>query len=245
MVQFDIIICVGPNDAKNIKTLVNNIKEYLTGLNKIWLIMPTNILEKYRVYDYIVENIDENIFPFNKKYIDDLFKCPERSGWYLQQLLKIYAPIILENMLDNYIIIDADLKFYNKVTFFEDNKLLFNTDNSGWTPYFIHLNKLCPQIEIKTKVSGITNLMPMKRHIVQSLIKMVENYHNMDFWNIFLNLVDPVHYSLSGASEYEILFNYSLTFFNNECIIRPIKYKNSDKFTYNKSLIYEACQTNK
>jgi hypothetical protein len=31
----DIIICVGSNHAKNIKTLVNNIKEYILNINKI------------------------------------------------------------------------------------------------------------------------------------------------------------------------------------------------------------------
>ena len=82
--------------------------------------MPTNILEMYRVYDPIVTNIDENIFPFNKEYIDNLFKCPERSGWYLQQLLKIYAPIIINDILDKYIIVDADLRFYNRINFFEN-----------------------------------------------------------------------------------------------------------------------------
>lgn len=242
MSLIDIVICVGPNDARDIKMLVNNVKQFINNINKIWLIMPTNILEKYRVYDFIVENIDENIFPFNKKYIDELFKCPERSGWYLQQLLKIYAPIVIKDMLNNYVILDADIKFYNKINFFENDKILFNTDRAHWDPYFIHLKKLIPGVEIKSSDSGITNLMPMKRHIIEKLINLVKLEHNDEFWKIFLNLVDPKYYSHSGASEYEILFHFTLTYFPNECKIRPIKYKNSDKFSYNPSLIYEACQ---
>ena len=242
MENIDIVICVSLYHAKYIKVLVNNIKEYIININKIYLIMPTNILEKYRIYDPIVENVDENIFPFNKEYIDNLFKCPERSGWYLQQLLKIYAPIIIKNMLDNYIIVDADLKFYNKINFFENEIMLFNTDDARWDPYMIHIKQLCSKIEIKSNKSGITNLMPMKRHIIEKLLKVVEEEHNDIFWRVFLNKVDSNYYHLSGASEYEILFHFSLTFFPTECKIRPIRFNNSDKFSYNLGLIYEACQ---
>ena len=237
----DIVICVGPDDAKNIKALVNNIKECI-NVNKIYLIMPTKILEKYYVYDPIVINIDETIFPFNKEYIDNLFKCPERSGWYLQQLLKIYAPVIIG--IDKYIIIDADLKFYRHVDFFENDTILFNTDIVQWQPYFIHLKKICPNIIINQK-SGVTHLMPMKRHIVEKLIHMVEEEHKEVFWKVFLDLVDPTYYNHSGASEYEILFNSALTFYPSECKIRPINFKTSNKFSYSLGLVYESCVGNK
>jgi hypothetical protein len=240
--NIDIVICISLFHGKYIKMLVNNIKEYIINVNKIYLIMPTTTLEKYSVYDPIVENIDENIFPFNKENIDNLFNCPERSGWYLQQLLKIYAPIIIKNMLDNYIIVDADLKFYKRINFFENDIMLFNTDEARWDPYIIHLKQLYSKIEIKSNKSGITNLMPMKRHIIEKLLKVVEDEHNDVFWRVFLNKVDSKHYQYSGASEYEILFHFSLTFFPSECKIRPIRFKNSEKFSYSLGLIYEACQ---
>ena len=239
--MIDIVICVGPQDAKNVKTLVNNVKAFVIGINNIYLIMPKNVLDMYYVIDPIVKNIDENIFPFNKEYIDNLFKCPERSGWYLQQLLKIYAPVVID-ILDKYIIIDADLKFYNKIHFFENDIMLFNTDNARWEPYFIHIKKLYSNIQIKTLTSGITNLMPMKRHIIENLLYRVKQEHNEVFWKVFLNIVDPVYYNHSGASEYEILFHFCLTFYPKECKIRPVRFKNSDRFTYNYELTYEANQ---
>lgn len=241
--SLDVLICVGPGDGRDIKQLVNNIKENIVDLNKIYLIMPQRVLEVYMVFDQIVINIDESIFPFNKKYIDDLFLCPERSGWYLQQLLKIYAPIVIKELLDNYIIIDADLRFYQPVSFFEENKILFNTSMENWPPYLVHLNKLCSRIKINQKYSGVTHLMPMKRYIVERLIKIVEEEHKEVFWKVFLNLVDPKYYSHSGASEYQILFHFTQTFFPNECRIRQIRFLDSgDKFTFNTSVVYEARQ---
>lgn len=239
----DVVICVGPGDARDIRILVDNIKQYIIDVNKIYLIMPTKILEKYSVFDPIVTNIDENIFPFNKEYIDNLFKNPQRSGWYLQQLLKIYAPIVITEILDKYIIIDADLKFYKKINFFEDEIMLFNTASSVWEPYISHLKRLYTKIQIKVRQSGITNLMPMRRHIVEHLLRAVKEEHGEEFWKVFLNKVDPRYYNHSGASEYEILFHFSLTFYPNECKIRPVKFGNAtDKFTYNNNLVYEARQ---
>lgn len=245
MPLIDIIICVGSKDAKDIKTLVNNIKEYIIDVNKIYLIMPKKILQKYRVFDYIVENIDETIFPFDKEYIDNLFKCPERSGWYLQQLLKIYAPIVIPNILDNFVIIDADTKFYNKVNFFENDTILFNVDLAQWEPYIEHIEKLFSKIKITTRFSGVTNVMPMKRHIIENMLEKVKEEHNEEFWKVFLDKVDPQHYQHSGASEYEMLFHFTLTFFPDESKIRPLKFKNSNRFTYNSTLVYENRQTNK
>lgn len=243
MFLVDVVICVGPSDAKDIKQLVDNVKEKIIDLNKIYLIMPTKVLEKYQVFDFIVENIDENIFPFNKKYIDDLFLCPERSGWYLQQLLKIYSPIVIKSLLDNFIIIDADLKFYKSINFFEDDKILFNISNEVWPPYLDHLNKLCSRIQINQKYSGVVHLMPMKRHIVEKLIEIVENEHKEVFWKVFLLLVDHKYYNHSGASEYQILFHFTQTFFPNEYKIRQIKFQDSgNKFTFNTSVVYEAKQ---
>lgn len=241
MSKIDIVICVGPFDAKLIKELTINIKQYVMHINKIYLIMPTNILDKYRVYDPIVENIDENIFPFNKQYIDDKFKYPKRSGWYLQQLLKIYAPIIITQILDNYVIIDADIKFFKPIGFFKNNKMLLNIEESHHTPYFTHMNKLYNGLIKKTKYSGITNLMPMKRHIITSLINIVEQTHHKTFWEVFLDMVEQNMYNFSGASEYEILFNYSLIFFENECEIQRISFHNVEQFMYNSGDVYQAC----
>lgn len=240
MSLIDIIICIGPKDAKNSRLLVNSIKENIININKIYVIMPTNVLELYRLYDPIVINIDENIFPFHKEYIDKLFNCPDRSGWYLQQLLKIYAPIVISEVLDNYIIIDGDLKFYSKVSFFENNKVLFNTDIIKWQPYMDHMNRLYSDIETNIEYSGVTHLMPMKRHIVEKLIMMVEEKHKMEFWKVFLGVVDSKYYDGSGASEYEILFHFTLQYFPDECKIRPIRFKSSNTFTYSLGLVYES-----
>ena len=63
----------------------------------------------------VVLVIDENIFPFNKKYIENYIN-PDRYGWYLQQLLKLYAIFLYIFVFNNtscYINIIVGMKIGN------------------------------------------------------------------------------------------------------------------------------------
>ena len=70
----------------------------------------------------------------------------------------------------------------------------------GWLP--VLLRKLCVY-------SGITHCMLFDRRWVAQLIATVEAHHQgKPFWKSFLDAVDRVHVEKSGASEYEIYFNF-------------------------------------
>jgi hypothetical protein len=70
---------------------------------------------------------------------------------------------------------------------------------------------------------------------VKELIELVENNHNNDlFYNIFLKNV--TEYEKSGASEYEIYFNYILCKHSYDITIRPLKWKNSNNLNDLKNL---------
>ena len=70
--------------------------------------------------------INENIFPFNIDTVSKYHGKLERNGWYLQQLLKLYAGKIIPNILDKYLVIDSDTFFLKPTTFLQDNKCLYN-----------------------------------------------------------------------------------------------------------------------
>ena len=237
MGNIDIVICVSLYHAKYIKVLVNNIKEYIININKIYLIMPTNILEKYRIYDPIVENVDENIFPFNKEYIDNLFKCPERSGWYLQQLIKLYAGFVIEELLDDYLIIDADVFFLKPIYFYEDTKYMFTSSDENHEPYFRHMLKLHPSFTKQIKKSGISHHMIFNKKIIKEMFNLVEDFHKKEFWVIFIEMVDehtkqPINDYESGAYEYELYFNYMIQYHRDKILVRNLLWDNK-KSNYN------------
>ena len=61
------------------------------------------------------------------------------------------------------------------------------------------------------------------------IIKLVEDNHKNLFYNIFLEFV--IHYEGSGASEYEIYFNYMLKNHSDKIKIRNLNWKKTNKYT--------------
>jgi hypothetical protein len=169
--------------------------------------------------------VQEDIFPFK---MHNLQKFGNRAGWYLQQLLKLYAPIILN--LDKFVILDADTIILKPIHFFQEDKICFNTGTECHIPYFEHIKRVLP-LEKQSNKSGICHLMPMKRNIVENLISKVESAHNKPFWQVMVDNVEHKHYYLSGMSEYELLFNFTLKHHSDECIIKNLKWKNISKIS--------------
>ena len=239
---FDIVICLGPNDINIINLMIEYTKNNIIGFRNIYIISYD---KNIKIKDCII--IDENIFPFNKKYIQ-YYIYPnnnlkeDRSGWYLQQLLKLYAIFIIDGILDNILILDADTIFFNKTIFFENEIPIYNYSDENHLPYYKHMNKLHPSLKKEDiNKSGICHHMIMQRKVLLNLITLIENYHNKPFFEVFIENTNPN--IISSASEYEIYFNYMIQYlpkdlfkirkltFSNEVRKFPISNSNS-KYDY-------------
>jgi len=232
----DVVLCIGPNDAAVATACIESIRTNINHRFIVCIVPPG--FKALAIPD--TRWMCEDVFPFKKAYIDTQFRHPERSGWYLQQLLKIYAPIVLTNLSDTFLIVDADVVFHHPVTFVRDGRIQFNVGTEYHIPYFEHMEGLLSGMRKINSASGICHLMPMKRHIVASLIAKVESQHAKPFWSVFLDCVPLREYHGSGASEYEILFTFTQLYFPGEMEIRPLEWKNSDRVTPNYPGIYEA-----
>jgi hypothetical protein len=224
MSKFDIIICVGPRDSDIIANMVPYTKKNVIDYRNIYLVCTDPSIN----IDGTI-TIDEKIFPFS---IDDLitkFGNNNRNGWYLQQLLKLYSGNIIPGILPNYLIIDSDTFFLKPVSFMDNNKYIYTVGNEYHIPYFNHMNKIHPSLKRTTNYSGISHHMIMNTEYVNGLFKLVENYHNNSdpFWKIFLNNIDKNDFLTSGASEYEIYFNYVNIYHKNDIILRQLNWKNA------------------
>lgn len=238
--EWDVVTCIGPDDIQLAPALFRSILEHLSP-RRIYAITPKSLFERQEQHQDKVIWVDESTFPFHLQTIHSWFQKPKRSGWYLQQLLKLYAPIQLAELLEHYIIVDADVRFHQPLRFFdEDGTIRFNVGTEHHVPYFEHMKRLIG-LSKSHPSSGICHLMPMKRSIVQHLIQVVEGRHgDRPFWRVFLGCVDPADYDLSGASEYELLFTFTLLFHPQECRICPIRWQNTGYETPNKEFAYEA-----
>lgn len=244
---YDVVSCIGPSDLETVPRFIETCNKNIKNIGTIWILTHSPSDINIDPFYTNVKVIHEKRFPFCIEYIHDKFGGGKRAGWYLQQLLKLYAPIIVEKLSENYIYVDADIFFHKQIEFFDNTlRILFNVGVEYHKPYFEHIQKLySPVKKVYPHYSGICHHMPMKKSIVKQLIKDVEANTNTGkaFWELFLDCVDPENYAekKSGASEYELLFNYTLMKFPNECILRPLFWRDHIEPDMRYSGEYEAC----
>ena len=106
---FDIVIPVGPNDKDIITKQINYTKNIKA--RNIYLIVNGCLDIEGCI------SIQENIFPFSLETVSRFHGKLERNGWYLQQLLKLYAGMVIPGILERYLVIDADTFFLKSINF--------------------------------------------------------------------------------------------------------------------------------
>ena len=218
--NFDIVIPVGPKDEHIIEEQIKHTKRNIIGYRNIYLISSKNI----KIDGCIT--IDENDFPFNIETVANLHGKKERNGWYLQQLLKLYVGRVVSGLLDRYLVIDSDTFFQKPITFVENNKCLYDVGNVHYKLYFEHMAKLHEEfIKCNKTMSGICHHMIFEQQYIEEILEKVEEKHKDKFYNVFLKCVKER--KGSGASEYELYFNYVLKNYSEKIKIRKLK-TNSD-----------------
>jgi len=242
--DFDIVIPLGPNEVKNIQKQIDHVSKFVQGFRRIFVIS----------YDAdIILNgcsvINENIFPFKMQDVAKYFakhqgKC-NRNGWYFQQLLKLYAGQVVPNILPDYLVIDADVFFLKPVSFYNKVKMMDSSGTKEYmetfftvgleyhVPYFEHIHRLHPSLKKEFNTySGISHHMMFSTFYLKEMMTMIENFHGSGlFWQIFIESVkEHLKYSPSnlesGASEYELYFNYMIQYHPDLVHIRQLKWQN-------------------
>ena len=227
---FDIIIPLGPNELPNIHKHLLYTRQNVIGFRNIYIICcdPSVVIEGCIM-------VSEDSFVFKKTDVAEVFEKyhgkNNRNSWYYQQLLKLYAGFVIPDILDHYLVIDADLYFLKPTEFFVNNKMAFTVGDEYSLPYFTHMSKLHPSFTKNIDKSGISHHMLFYKKYIQEIFDIVEQYHSMPFWKAFLEMVEehknyPVTTLESGASEYEIYFNYVIKKYPDDVHIRILSWKN-------------------
>jgi len=171
--------------------------------------------------------IEESIFPFDLSTVARAHGSGPRNGWYLQQLIKLYAGQTIPGILDRYLVIDADTFFLHQTTFeCPDGRPMYNYGTEYHTPYFDHIERLIPGLARQdVSVSGICHHMMFDRSYVAEIIQTVELAHGRSFHSVFLDSV--VRTEPSGASEYELYFNYMVSNHSDAIVVRRLNWANT------------------
>jgi len=223
--MFDVVIPVGPNDIQHIHKHIQYTKQYIIGYRNIYIISCDPNLQ---VDDCIIIKESDN-FPFTIQDIELYIGNISRKNWYYQQLLKLYAGFAIPDILEKYLVIDADTYFIKPTTFINnENKCLYSTGTEYHIPYFAHMKRMHPSLEkMLPNKSGICHHMMFEKCYIEKLFELVSSSHNnTPFWICFLSCVDSNSLDGSGASEYELYFNYMLKYYPTEILYRQLHNSN-------------------
>lgn len=234
-----IIDVVMPTVIKDIDTLllaINGCLNHVIGIRNIYIVCKEDINYKLSRDMFIkftndsIKFINENIFPFT---LDDVAKFHTkniRNGWYYQQLLKLYAYKVIDGISENILIVDSDTVFLKDIKFIDNGVALYGVGKEYNIPYFTHMKELHPSLSKlypeKLELSGICHHMLFQKYVLDEIFEIVEKYHKCSFWEAFLKCVDKITYLGSGASEYEIYFNYVLSKHGDKAKIRKLNWCN-------------------
>ena len=230
----DVVIPAHEKDIPTLNFCIAGIKKNVKSLRRIIVISK----EKYTNQ---AERFDESLFPFSYKEISDIVDG-SNVGWNYQQLLKLYSPLVIPNILPNVLIVDSDTVFFRKVEFFSKEGLpLYNLskdlelDKSKFQQITLkHIKKIAPEIiqnfpKKFENISGICHHMLFQKHIIEELFAMVCKVDggNDPFYKIFLKNAE----NSFGVAEYNLYFYFLISLHPNSYKIRILKYKNTSDFS--------------
>jgi Family of unknown function (DUF6492) len=231
----DVVIAAHPKDTETLDACIDGIRENCKKVKRVIVISADRLTDK-------AEWFDEKKFPFSMDDValsvgkgdrttsDEFFRNHNRGpGWYLQQLLKFYSPFIIPGISSNVLVVDADAIFMNRVEFLNDSNggLLCISHLEPKERYLKHAERFLPGYKrIYPEIYSVCHHMLFQRAILEDLMRTVEQYHGTAFWHAFCHCVDLNE--KSGASEYEIYYNFSLTH-TDQVGLRELKWKNSSK----------------
>lgn len=245
---FDIVISSCKKDEFVLQKAIESIKTYIIGYRRIIVVSNEKLVDMDGV-----EWFDEKKYPFSIKDVyDNMYNMvPEkkrrRKVSYINQLIKLYAHMVIPDLLENILICDSDIIFIKQTTFFEDGLPLYGNRivrlYGGYIKYLNHLLKLHPSFDFYNKLkinqelkkdkkfcSGICHHIIYNKKIIEEIISLIENEYNVTFWKYYLNLVDTRDSNPNlecEPAEYELYYNYVNLFHPEKIKIRNITWLES------------------
>jgi len=216
--KFDILFLCHEKDKGALMGHIAHARENILGYRKIFVLSK----EDYFPYEKDITFVDEKLFPFDKKTIGE-YAPNGRAGWYFQQFLKLYFFRIMgEKVLNNLLIVDADLTFIKKTTFFKGDKPLYNFEVGYHEPYYEILERVFGFGKQISSLSGTVHHMMFQRKYVDELLDFKFKSGEKVFWKEIMDNIDMS--TESGFSEEDLYLNYMLKYYPDKIKIRKIRF---------------------
>ncbi len=232
----DVVIPAHKKDLKILNHAIKGIRKNGANVRRIIVVSKEKYTDK-------AEWFDESLYPFSYQEISELVGG-NAVGWHFQQLLKLYSVLIIPNISENVLVLDADTVFFKKVKFFSDDGELplynlakdKNLDKSEFHQISLsHIKKVLPQISEKLpkefeNISGICHHMLFQKEVILELFSLVEK-NDVDgdfFYKAFLKYRTKSH----SIAEYNLYFYFLVACNPGKYKIRILQYKNTANISF-------------
>ena len=213
----DVVIPYDNKDNDTLRLCVKSVLKYVRKLNTVYIVSKSNP----NIPDTVWFN--EEYFPFDCIRLNRMFNLGTRTGWYYQQLIKLYSLSVIPKILPNVLVVDSDLIFLRA----NDFMMKLDIASENHKPYFDHMNRVLPGLtRQKSDWSGVCHHMMFQKTIMNDLFNRVESTHMKPFWVVFCQSVDRKIINEKeehcGASEYEMYFNFVLKYYPESYNLRAL-----------------------
>ncbi|MBM5783215.1 MAG: hypothetical protein FJ368_07350 [Pelagibacterales bacterium] len=237
----DVVIPAHKKDLEILNHAIEGIRKNGSNVRRIIVVSKEKYTNK-------AEWFDESLYPFSYQEISELVNG-NSVGWHFQQLLKLYSVLVIPNISENVLVLDADTIFFKKVKFFSDDNLPLynlakdkNLDKSEFHQASLsHIKKVLPEIAEKLpkkfeNISGICHHMLFQKKLILELFSLVEK-NDVDgdlFYKAFLKYRTKSH----SIAEYNLYFYFLVALHPEAYKIRMLKYKNTADTRFWKYLLF-------
>jgi len=223
--KIDIVIPTVSKDIVCLGKLIKSLRNVNQVINNVYIVAPSS----RRIKEYCLANnlkfVDENsVLGFGKDYINYSYNGEDRSGWLFQQLLKLAADKFVE--MDDYLAIDSDTVFVNKLSFISNSKYIFYANEEWHSPYFVSFENLFGS-KAPTKFSLTSHMMIFNRNLLNGMKNDITSRTNLKWYDGYISSCSTRE--LSGISDYETYANWVLLNYPNKAKIYPFYNRNSSR----------------
>lgn len=220
---YDIIMPVVLQDLKTINYSYSYLRKYIKFDKLVLIGNETLAKEISKLFDQSVVFIDEDSL-VEYSNVENIIaqRCGEnvtalrRTGWYLQQFLKMAYSEVCEK--EYYLIWDSDTIPLKKLKMLDEGHPIFHMKEEYCKAYFETMERLLPGLKKIVNNSFISEHMLINCNIMRELICNISNNDLLKgetFYEKIINAISENDIALSGFSEFETYGTYCVNYYPN------------------------------
>lgn len=224
-IEIDVVIPTISKDYELLSIVLKSLSNINQKINKIFIVSSLNedITKFCKENNYVFVE-ETSVLGYGKEAISYKAGGFDRSGWALQQLIKLSAGEFVE--ADNYFVIDSDTVLLSKHSFLQGDKFVFLESEEWHEPYresFKNLFGYSPA----NKMSFVSHMMIFNKAMLSEMKKEIEIKHQTRWDRAFLAAI--IKNEVSGISEYEMYANWLLINHPEKFIKKPFYNKSANR----------------